>query len=115
PERYCPHPGLINEGRGSTGNRPCTSGAPLVPFLTNPTSCSGALTSVLAMDAWQEPGVFAKASSGMPGITGCEKPDFSPTIAVQPESPSTDTSRRLKVDLPVPQNENPEGLAEANL
>src|SRR4029077_16729806 len=74
-----------------------------------------ALTSVLAMDAWQEPGVFAKASSGMPGITGCEKPDFSPTIAVQPESTSTDTATGLKVDLHVPQNENPEGLAEANL
>src|SRR4029077_2973822 len=72
-------------------------------------------TSVLAMDAWQEPGVFAKASSEMPGITGCEKPDFSPTITVQPESTSTDTSTGLKVDLHVPQNENPEGIAEANL
>src|SRR4029077_13950237 len=104
PERYCPHPGLINEAREVESGIPCPSGAPPIPFLTNPTSCSGALTSVLAMDAWQEPGVFAKASSEMPGSTGCENPDFSPTITAQPESTSTDPSTGLKVDLHVPQN-----------
>jgi hypothetical protein len=87
----------------------------LVPFLTNPTSCLGPLTSVLAVDPWIEPGVFAKASSGMPGMTGCDRPDFSPSVKVQSESTSTDSPTGLKVELHVPQNENPVGLAEADL
>src|SRR4029077_15519620 len=95
-ERYCPGVGQINEQRERDDGKQCTSGAPLVPFLTNPTSCSGELTSVLALDSWQDPGVFAKASTGMPGITGCEKPNFNPTVVVEPESTSTDVSTGLK-------------------
>src|SRR4029077_1431134 len=109
PERYCPASDNFNEAR------PCPSGAPLVPFLTNPTSCSGALTSRLAVDSWQEPGMFVKASAEMPGTTGCDEPNFNPSIKVQPESGSTDTPTALKIELEVPQNQNPVGLAEADL
>src|SRR4029077_16478686 len=109
PERYCPASDNFNEAR------PCPSGAPLVPFLTNPTSCSGALTSRMAVDSWQEPGVFVKTSAEMPGMTGCDRPNFNPSIKVQPESTSTDISTGLKDDLHVPQNENPAGIAEADL
>src|SRR4029077_8545379 len=110
PQRRCPVPNLPNP------LTPCSLGSvALIPFLTNPTSCSGALTSALGVDSWQELGVFVKASTQIPGMTGCDRPDFSPTIKIQSESTSTDTATGLKVDLHVPQNENPEGIAEANL
>jgi hypothetical protein len=108
-ERECPAPGQAHE------EHPCPSGAPLIPFLTDPTSCTGALTSRMAVDSWQEPGVFTGSTSEMPGITGCDKPDFTPSIEVQPQSTSTSVPTGLNVDLEVPQNENPVGLAEANL
>ncbi len=108
-ERYCPRPNAINE------EGPCGERAGLVPFLRNPTSCSGALTSHILVDSWQAPGVFTGTGSEMPGVTGCDKPDFSPSITVAPESSSTSSATGLHVDLHVPQNENPSGLAEADL
>jgi streptogramin lyase len=108
-DRYCPAPGEINE------EYPCSSGAPVVPFLTNATSCTGALTSTLRVASWQEPGLFLDATSEMPGVTGCDRPPFTPTITVQPEARGTSEATGMDVDLHVPQNENPAGVAEAEL
>ncbi len=100
--------------RGSIGTG-CSSDGPLLPFLTNPTSCSGPLTSTLSVDTWQEPGNFVSANAQMPAITGCDGPDFKPTISVQPDVHELESPTGLHVDLHVPQNQNPIGLAEANL
>lgn len=93
----------------------CGSDAPQVPFLTNPTSCGGPLTSTLSVDAWQDPGDFVSAGAPMPARTGCEGLDFKPSIAVQPDVHSYESPIGLHVDLHVPQNQNPDGTAEANL
>ena len=105
PQRQC-------RGSGATG---CSSGAPLLPFLTNPTSCSGPLSATLSADTWQEPGNFLSADAAMPAITGCERPGFSPTISLKPDVRSTESPSGLHVDLHLPQNQNPLGLAQANL
>jgi hypothetical protein len=109
PERYCPVPGEINE------STPCPSGAPLVPFLTSSTACSQPQTATVRADSWQEPGAFVSATTGMPGITGCERLEFRPALTVRPESTVADSPTGLHVDLHIPQNESPTGLAEANL
>ena len=93
----------------------CSSGAPSVPFLTNPTSCAGPLASGLRIDSWQEPGNFVAAAAPMPARTGCEGLDFKPSIGVQPDVHSYESPTGLHVDLHVPQNQNPLGTAEANL
>src|SRR5262249_34911680 len=49
------------------------------------------------------------------GATGCGRLDFSPSITVQPDTTVADSASGLNVDLHVPQNDNPNGLAEANL
>jgi hypothetical protein len=97
----------------STGG--CPSDAPARPFLTNPTACSGPLAASLAVDAWQEPENFVSATSPVTAMTGCGRLDFKPTVRVQPETTIADSPTGLNVDLHVPQNENPLGLAEADL
>jgi hypothetical protein len=93
----------------------CPSNAPLRPFLTTPTSCLGPLQTVLSVDAWQDPGVFDVADSWLPGMSGCERVQFNPTLEIQPDTKVSDSPSGLHVDLHVPQNQNPVGLAEANL
>jgi hypothetical protein len=94
-------------GRGSGERR---------PLLTNPTQCSGSsLTSSLAMDSWQKPGVFTTASYDLGPITGCERLAFAPTIDVLPDNVTAGAPTGLAVDLTVPQNPDPDGLATANV
>ncbi len=94
------------------------------PFLTMPTGCHGPLQSTMAVDSWQEPGQWAKASStthnsaGTPvSLTGCSKLKFPPTIEVKPDVPDASTSTGLTVGVHVPQRTifNPDGLAESAL
>jgi hypothetical protein len=85
-------------------------------LLTNPTECSGSsLTSTVAMDSWQEPGVFTAASYDLPPITGCERLAFAPSIDVRPDKRTAGAPAGLAVDLSVPQNPDPSGLATANV
>ena len=94
------------------------------PFLTMPTGCHGPLRSTIAVDSWEEPGRWAKASTvthnaaGTPvSLTGCSKLKFPPTIEVKPDVPDASTSTGLTVGVHVPQTAalNPNGLAESSL
>jgi len=107
-ERECP-------GSEPLTTVPCSVSTPLLPFLTTPTACSGTLTTTLSVDSWQEPGNFVSAPSAMPGMEGCDRLDFKPTIRLQPETRVADSPTGLTVDLHVPQNQDANGLAEANL
>ncbi len=105
-------------------------------FLTNPSSCSGEpLTTTVFGDSWEEPG--ARNANGSPALseaageptgpgwvsgvtttpvsTGCAALHFNPTIAVRPESTQADTPTGVGVDLKIPQNSDPTGLATADL
>jgi hypothetical protein len=109
---------LTGESVGAT----CPAGVPARPFLTLPTSCQGPTTTRIEVDSWQNPGAFIPDSAlshegaGEPiGLSGCNQPDFSPTIRVKAESSVADSPSGLQVDLHLPQSENPNGLAEADL
>jgi hypothetical protein len=95
----------------------CGAGIPRKPFLTNPTSCGGPQETTASIDSWKRPGEWVTASAFPFGerITGCSLLNFDPTIAVRPTTSFADSPTGLSLDLHVPQNENPEGLAEADL
>jgi hypothetical protein len=100
----------------------CPSGIAAVPFLTLPTSCTGPLTTTVKVDSLEEPGVFHELSAGSlneggapAGLHGCQSLPFQPAITAQPETTASDSPTGLHVDLHLPQNENSEGLATANL
>lgn len=107
-KRTCPLPG----GGIITG---CASTAEKLPFLRNPTSCAGPLTVRARLDAYQSPEEYDEAQALLPAITGCSQLDFEPTIEVSPTSEVADSPTGLHVDLRVPQNEDPEGLATPDL
>jgi hypothetical protein len=101
-------------------------GAPARPFLTLPTSCMGPLALSASIDSWEytpnspaESESLAFDSTDMQGVpvsmSGCERLDFSPSLSVRPENTAAESPTGLEVDLKLPQNEDPEGLAEADL
>jgi hypothetical protein len=108
-------------GGASTGI--CPSDVPVVrPLLTNPTACSAALTATLSADSWPAQGIFATASASNEngsgeavGIGGCDQPEFAPEIEAHPTTNVADSPSGLDVKVHVPQNEDPEGTATAQL
>jgi hypothetical protein len=90
-----------------------------VPFLTLPTSCSGAggMGATLEADSWQQPGLKLEPGNGeytpAEGLTGCNRERFEPGIGVAPDGPEASTPTGLKVDVHVPQEGTltPGGLA----
>jgi hypothetical protein len=119
---------IHDESRGAClGNSEgtlCPTAAPIKPFLSLPTECaSGPSLTTLTVDSWQDPTHQSTASfrshdaSGSPvGLTGCDRLDFRPAIALVPDTTQADApSGDRAVDLTIPQNENPTGLATAHL
>lgn len=100
----------------SPGKEPgCADPIPVKPFLTAPTSCESEPLAVnVVSDSWQNAGQFvAPSPSTIPAFTGCENLSLSPStsIAVQPETTQAVAPSGYTVDLKVPQNESPSGLA----
>jgi hypothetical protein len=103
----------------------CSSGTAPAPFLTNPSDCStGPVTTTLRADSWLDPGNFGTASfvshdnatpANLIGPSGCARVPFEPTLTVHAESRVAGAPSAFSVDLHVPQNENPTGLAQAAL
>ena len=91
------------------------SGGAGVPFLRNPTNCAATELTRLKADTWQHPDVWYEATKSSPNVTGCDKLPFTPSISVTPESTTAGAPSGYSVDLHLPQNENPNGLAEADL
>jgi hypothetical protein len=95
--------------------QPHPAGVPQKPLLTLPTSCQGAQTWSMSADSWQTPGSFSRATAAMPATTGCNRLDFSPQVAVRPTTGAADSPSGLHFELRLPQDENPDGIAEAQL
>jgi hypothetical protein len=104
------------------------AGAPEVPFLTLGTDCTaGPQRAILRADSWEEPGRigingkyegFTEAVTELPGaagLTGCNLLSFDPAIETQPDTLMADEPVGANVNLKVPLNEAPKGLASANL
>ncbi len=102
----------------------CPASEPETPFLTLPTNCSdGPFATTLSIDSWQHPEEVVPPRSivnhdnvGDPlGMTGCERLEFNPSIAVDPGTSTASSPAAPTVELRVPQNENSNELAEADL
>jgi hypothetical protein len=99
-----------------TGEEGCPSGvASPRPFLSLPTDCTNAPLAIpLAADTWAnpEPAPYQQlASSSVAGMTGCGLLSFEPSIGASADTPQAGAPAGYRVDLKVPQNEDPEGLA----
>jgi hypothetical protein len=123
--------GSGNEGIPHSGLAPADqapyepSWGPIRPFVSNPTSCSGPLSTRFATDAYQHPGSFTadgdpnladpnwkQATSAAPAVTDCEDVSFNPTISLDPTTKQSDSPTGLDVELAIPQNnEPPAGIA----
>ena len=105
-------------GRCATGEETvCTGGASPAAFVTLPTSCTSALdasTTALA-DSWQDEAEWASASSSLPQMTGCDQLPFGAALSVVPQAAEADVPSGYQVQLSMPQNEGPEGLATAQV
>lgn len=105
----------------ATHKKGVRSTAPRRPLMTNPTRCSATPeTTMLRTTSWQDPtwysASFAEDESGTPiAFTGCGDLPFAAAIAVAPTTTETGAPTGLDVDLTVPQDQNPDGLATAHL
>jgi hypothetical protein len=92
-------------------------------FVTMPSSCrADPLVTEARADAWVEPGVFKERSdesvdlAGNPvGTQGCDQLDFEPTIKARPTTEKADAPSGLDFSLHIPQDEDFDDLASANL
>jgi hypothetical protein len=88
---------------------------PPVPFLSNPTQCTSPLEVSFSVDSYQLPGLFSSKAASMGALTGCEKISFTPQVTTAPTSSEAAAPTGINVDIKMPQDETPEGLATANL
>src|SRR6185312_903845 len=86
-----------------------------LPLLSNPTSCNGPLLTTISLNTWQQPNKEFPGQAAADGMTGCDAPEFAPTIDAQPTTNLADTPTGLEFGLHIPQNQDPHGLTTANL
>jgi hypothetical protein len=117
---HTPQRGLVCEEAKIGAGRVCTgggqpSGAPEIPFLTNPTSCEGGpLRTTMSAESW-EGGNSTATPALSPAPTGCNALTFSPLLDVTPEVLQSGEPSGYKVDVQVPQDTSPSGLATPEL
>ncbi len=107
-------------------------------FFTNSSDCAGGpLVTELHVDSYENPGkwtadspsvvgvpnftdgtpdfvsdpAWKSASFSAPAVSGCEKLHFNPSLVLQPETTQADEPTGLAVELKIPQNPDPHGLA----
>ncbi|HYJ22375.1 MAG TPA: hypothetical protein VEW07_10170 [Solirubrobacterales bacterium] len=87
-----------------------------------PTSCTTEpVFATGRLDGWQTIGQFdEQVVSKDPGgedikFDGCEQLKFSPTVEAKPTTTVADSPTGLDVKITIPQNEDPDGLAESHL
>jgi len=115
-ERVCP------SETGPVEELGCESDAPVLPYLTLPTSCDGPPKATLGVESRDDLGVFHSKSvlwsdeGGTPtSLDGCNALEFDPTISSQPTTNLADSPTGLDFKLHQPQNQDPEGASTAAL
>ena len=97
----------------------CPVSLPQVPFLTLPRSCAGPLSSTFTGDSWMHPGVFTASSTATtaPGMGGCERLGFKPTITAKPTTLAAQSPTGLDFSLDVHDEglTDPSGLANSDI
>ena len=93
----------------------CPSNAARKAFLRLPTECSGKpLDWNMEIDSYEHAGVFKTAHYETPPQVGCNQLEF-PSLKARPTTNVGDSPAGLEFGLHIPQNEDPVGLAEAQL
>jgi hypothetical protein len=82
-------------------------------LLTLPTSCASSPQRTLKGDSWG--GETATLSASFSQMTGCGRLPFAPSLSIAPDVIEASTPSGYEVDVDVPQSEDPQGLASANL
>jgi hypothetical protein len=101
--------------QGMSGNV-CPTDAPHKAFLRLPTSCPDhPLDWTLEADSYIHPGVVASIDETTPAPVGCNQLDFTPTTEARPTTNVAEAPTGFEFNLHIPQNDDPDGLAEANL
>jgi hypothetical protein len=96
--------------------KPCPTDAPRKAFLRLPTSCPDTpLVWDLEQDTYLHPGEWKHAYTETPAPVGCNQLEFTPSIEARPTTNVGDAPTGLEFHLHLPQNDDPDGLAEANL
>jgi hypothetical protein len=85
------------------------------PLLRLPTSCGSPFAITMSFDTWTTPGSFLSETNSLPPLGGCERLSFEPSLEARPITEVADSPSGLKVNLHLPQNEDPDGLATADL
>jgi uncharacterized repeat protein (TIGR01451 family) len=111
---------IHNEKRCEVPNEAkCEETGPAVPLLRMPTSCTSAnpLAVLLRTDSEGAPGLFVGSDTpaSIAPMTGCDRLKFAPALEARPTTNVGDSPTGLHVDLRVPQNEDPNDLATADL
>jgi hypothetical protein len=78
---------------------------PPAPFLQNPTTCEGQLSSVAAVEYYA--GVKVHATAPWPKMTGCQQLSFNPSQTTKPTTTLADSPSGVDSDLKVPQTQSP--------
>jgi len=105
-----------NGEENCSGHGGLASNENAVPYLVNPTQCTGApvQAEVVGLESWQ--GEKAPvATTDMGPFTGCESLKFAPTISFAPEETSPTAPSGYEGNLKVPQTEGAESLGTADL
>ncbi len=101
----------------NTGSGLCPAPGTPRPYLRLPSSCANPLLSAMSFETWAQPSAGAATSSVEAPPSACEQPPFEPTVESKPTTNVADAPAGLHFDLHLPQaqNEDPEGLGEADL
>lgn len=114
-EDYVDWKGCVGARFGQMGTS-CPTDAPRRAFLRLPTSCPDhPLSWDIESNSYLHPETWDHASDTTPAPVGCNQLEFTPTIEARPTTNVGDAPSGLDFRLHLPQNDDPDGLAEANL
>ncbi|HYJ21764.1 MAG TPA: hypothetical protein VEW07_07065 [Solirubrobacterales bacterium] len=90
---------------------------PREPFLTLPTHCRpDPLTVTVRIRTWEHPDRWVSGQGGQgPPLTGCGDLGFAPRLGFALDNPKADAPSGARIDLEVPQNNNPDERATAQI
>jgi hypothetical protein len=112
PQRACEQIGAGGQGMVTFG---CSSDAPRLPFVENPTDCSTAPVTTFSINTIEEPDVFTTGSFTAPNPTNCGTVPFAPVLSVTPDSTQAGAPTGFGADLSIPQNNDPYGQGSSEL
>jgi hypothetical protein len=110
------HDALRFTGNGTPAPGPYPDPPPYRPLISNPASCDGPLVTEMQASSWQRPSHLTFAAPfEAPPMGGCNSLDFSPSLGAKPTTSLADSPSGFDFHLHIPQNQDPEGSAAAQL